>query len=105
MSALKMAYQSVFRVVSLDVCSASKKQVALFGISVQWDSQIWRQIMEIFGLENLPNWDSTLDDVKYCWMPKDALKPSYSSRPGPCHRAGRSTDSRVWQSLYMNGSS
>ena len=59
MSALKMAYQSVFRVVSLGVCSASKKQVGLFGISVQWDSQIWRQIMEIFGLENLPNWDST----------------------------------------------
>ena len=37
MSALKLVYQSVCRIVSLGVCSASEEQA--FGISVQWDLQ------------------------------------------------------------------
>ena len=54
MLTLKLANQSVCRVVSLGVCSTSQKQV--FGISVQRDSLICR-IMAIFGLpwKNLPN--------------------------------------------------
>ena len=58
MLTLKLANQSVFRVVSLGVCSPSKKQVSR--ISVQRDSLICR-IMAIFGLpwKNLPKWDST----------------------------------------------
>ena len=43
MLALKWEYQSVFRVVSLVVCAASKRQV--FGIYIQWDSPICRQII------------------------------------------------------------
>ena len=41
------------------ICSTSKKQV--FGISVQQNSWICRQIMAIFSLlkKNLPKWDST----------------------------------------------
>ena len=59
MLALKFTYQSLFRVVSLGVCSASKKQV--FGISGQWDYMIGRQIMAIFEPEKSPQMGFNLE--------------------------------------------
>ena len=98
MLTLKLANQSVFRVVSLGVCSPSKKQVS--GISVQRDSLICR-IMAIFRLP----WKTSPNGIQPKMIVNVVGYPKMLSYLHVHHDLVRGTGLRevfIWESINHN---